>query len=127
MNDCSARNLRLRERGKLLEHALHHFGQVDLRLPGLAVRSGLRHEKREELVDEPDAVTHAIAERLSDKLQIMMVPMDGKNFFATDVMRSAFGNGLGNNNSNVDTSGADDSADPAPVATTAQRKPGRRP
>ena len=31
-----------------------------------------------------------IAERLSDKLQIMMVPMDGKNFFANDVMRSAF-------------------------------------
>jgi len=27
---------------------------------------------------------------LSDKLQIMMVPVDGKNFFANDVFRSAF-------------------------------------
>jgi hypothetical protein len=30
------------------------------------------------------------AGRLSDKLQIMMVPVDGKNFFANDVFRSAF-------------------------------------
>jgi regulator of protease activity HflC (stomatin/prohibitin superfamily) len=80
------------------------------------------------LKQNPMLIQKIIAERLSDKLQIMMVPMDGKNFFATDVMRSAFGKGLGNNNSNVDTSDADDSADPAPVATaTAQRKPARRP
>src|SRR2546430_8346462 len=38
----------------------------------------------------PMLIQKIIAERLSDKLQIMMVPMDGKNFFATDVMRSAF-------------------------------------
>jgi hypothetical protein len=29
-----------------------------------------------------------VAERLSDKLQIMMVPADGKFFFANDVLRS---------------------------------------
>ena len=29
-----------------------------------------------------------MAERLSDKLQIMMVPADGKFFFANDVLRS---------------------------------------
>jgi hypothetical protein len=28
-----------------------------------------------------------VAERLSDKLQIMMVPADGKFFFANDVLR----------------------------------------
>jgi regulator of protease activity HflC (stomatin/prohibitin superfamily) len=80
------------------------------------------------LKQNPMLIQKIIAERLSDKLQIMMVPMDGKNFFASDVMRSAFSNGLGNGNGNGDSSGADDSSDPAPVATAAaQRKPARRP
>ena len=30
-----------------------------------------------------------IAERLSDTVQIMMVPIDGKGFFANDVLRAA--------------------------------------
>jgi hypothetical protein len=30
-----------------------------------------------------------VVERLSDKVQIMMVPSDGKYFFANDVLRSA--------------------------------------
>jgi hypothetical protein len=30
-----------------------------------------------------------IAERLSDKVQIMMVPIDGKGFFANDVLKAA--------------------------------------
>jgi hypothetical protein len=69
-----------------------------------------------------------IAERLSDKLQIMMVPMDGKNFFATDVMRSAFQNNLNNNGGSPSPDNPDESDDPAPVATTAsQRKPAKRP
>jgi len=34
-----------------------------------------------------------IAERLSDKLQIIMVPTSGDNFFASDVLRSAFSGG----------------------------------
>lgn len=38
----------------------------------------------------PLLINKIIAERLSDKLQIMMVPFDGKNFFANDVLRSAF-------------------------------------
>jgi len=29
-----------------------------------------------------------VAEKLSDKLQIMMVPSDGKFFFANDVLKS---------------------------------------
>jgi hypothetical protein len=40
-----------------------------------------------------------IAERLSDKLQIIMVPTDGRNFFASDVLRSAFSGGITSNNS----------------------------
>jgi len=49
------------------------------------------------LKQNPMLIQKIIAERLSDKLQIMMVPMDGKNFFAADVMRSAFQNNLSNN------------------------------
>lgn len=83
------------------------------------------------LKQNPMLIQKIIAERLSDKLQIMMVPMDGKNFFASDVMRSAFQNGNGNTNGNGATATPDtpdDSDDPAPVATaTAQRKPAKRP
>ncbi|HTZ47179.1 MAG TPA: SPFH domain-containing protein [Verrucomicrobiae bacterium] len=71
------------------------------------------------LKQNPLLIQKIIAERLSDKLQIMMVPMDGKNFFAADVLRSAFQN----NNS----AGADPD-DPSPAAsTTAQQRSTRRP
>ncbi len=39
------------------------------------------------LKQEPLLINKIIAERLSDKLQIMMVPADGKYFFASDVLR----------------------------------------
>jgi len=42
------------------------------------------------LKQNPMLIQKIIAERPSDKLQIMMVPVDGKNFFANDVFRSAF-------------------------------------
>ncbi len=42
------------------------------------------------LRSNPMLIQKMIAERLSDKLQIIMVPMDGKNFFAGDVLKSAF-------------------------------------
>jgi hypothetical protein len=42
------------------------------------------------LKSNPMLIQKMIAERLSDKLQIIMVPMDGKNFFAGDVLKSAF-------------------------------------
>jgi len=84
------------------------------------------------LKQNPMLIQKIIAERLSDKLQIMMVPMDGKNFFATDVMRSAFQNQNQNNNgataapTTPDSQGDDD--DPSATATaTAQHKPARRP
>jgi regulator of protease activity HflC (stomatin/prohibitin superfamily) len=83
------------------------------------------------LKQNPMLIQKIIAERLSDKLQIMMVPMDGKNFFASDVMRSAFTNGLGNNG-NSGASGTpdndDDTVDATSVAAAAaQRKPNKRP
>jgi regulator of protease activity HflC (stomatin/prohibitin superfamily) len=72
------------------------------------------------LKQNPMLIQKIIAERLSDKLQIMMVPMDGKNFFASDVMRSAFQTGNAN--------ATDDSDDPGPLATSAaQRKQNKRP
>jgi regulator of protease activity HflC (stomatin/prohibitin superfamily) len=45
------------------------------------------------LKQNPMLIQKIIAERLSDKLQIIMVPTDGKNFFASDVLRSAFSGG----------------------------------
>ncbi len=42
------------------------------------------------LKQNPLLIQKIIAERLSDKVQIMMVPTDGKFFFANDVLRSAF-------------------------------------
>jgi regulator of protease activity HflC (stomatin/prohibitin superfamily) len=69
------------------------------------------------LKSNPMLIQKIIAERLSDKLQIMMVPVDGKNFFANDVFRSAF-NGVG--------SAADDEEGPT-TAASAQRKQPKRP
>jgi regulator of protease activity HflC (stomatin/prohibitin superfamily) len=43
------------------------------------------------LKDNPLLIQKIIAERLSDKVQIMMVPADVKNFFAGDVLRGALG------------------------------------
>lgn len=77
------------------------------------------------LKQNPMLIQKIIAERLSDKLQIMMVPMDGKNFFANDVMRSAFSGVTGGKDSG---SSDDNPDDPVPTATaTAQRKQPRRP
>jgi regulator of protease activity HflC (stomatin/prohibitin superfamily) len=77
------------------------------------------------LKQNPMLIQKIIAERLSDKLQIMMVPMDGKNFFANDVMRSAFsGVTSATNNASSDDSGDGDNAAPT---VSAQKKPGKRP
>ena len=80
------------------------------------------------LKQNPMLIQKIIAERLSDKLQIMMVPIDGKNFFASDVLRSAFSNGMGNNSGNGASSSSDGDAEAAPVATAAtQHKTNKRP
>jgi len=41
------------------------------------------------LKENPLLIQKIIAEKLSDKVQIMMVPSDGKFFFANDVLRGA--------------------------------------
>jgi regulator of protease activity HflC (stomatin/prohibitin superfamily) len=74
------------------------------------------------LKQNPMLIQKIIAERLSDKLQIIMVPMDGKNFFASDVLRSAF-SGANSGNSAYEEDGSD-SAQPA--VTAAQKRNGRR-
>src|SRR6266849_3940273 len=71
------------------------------------------------LKSNPMLIQKIIAERLSDKLQIMMVPIDGKNFFANDVLRSAF-------SSASSSASAEDPEDGTPVAA-AQKRSGRRP
>jgi regulator of protease activity HflC (stomatin/prohibitin superfamily) len=71
------------------------------------------------LKQNPMLIQKIIAERLSDKLQIMMVPIDGKNFFANDVLRSAF-------SSTSSSASVEDPEDGTPVAA-AQKRSGRRP
>ncbi len=62
------------------------------------------------LKQNPMLIQKIIAERLSDKLQIIMVPTDGKNFFANDVLRSAFsGTGI------AQPDDKDDSSDDPPA------------
>jgi hypothetical protein len=51
------------------------------------------------LKGNPLLINKIIAERLSDKLQIMMVPADGKFFFANDVLR---GMGIANQSDQAD-------------------------
>jgi regulator of protease activity HflC (stomatin/prohibitin superfamily) len=75
------------------------------------------------LKQNPMLIQKIIAERLSDKLQIMMVPMDGKNFFAADVMRSAFSGVAAGRNDDPGDGTDDPRAAPAPAA---QRKPRRQ-
>src|ERR1700730_6431968 len=73
------------------------------------------------LKQNPMLIQKIIAERLSDKLQIMMVPVDGKNFFANDVFRSAFsgvGAGSGSDSDNAFDDGGTLSASKAKKGST---------
>ena len=77
------------------------------------------------LKSNPMLIQKIIAERLSDKLQIMMVPVDGKNFFANDVFRSAF-SGVGAGSSS-DADGASDDGNGTLSASKAKKSSNRRP
>jgi regulator of protease activity HflC (stomatin/prohibitin superfamily) len=60
----------------------------------LAVADAARMKSEAEVLkDNPLLIQKIIAERLSDKVQIMMVPMDGKGFFANDVLKAATSGG----------------------------------
>jgi regulator of protease activity HflC (stomatin/prohibitin superfamily) len=80
------------------------------------------------LKQNPMLIQKIIAERLSDKLQIIMVPTDGKNFFATDVLRSALQSQNGGSSVSPDAA-TDDPATPPPTATASAqpRKTNRHP
>jgi regulator of protease activity HflC (stomatin/prohibitin superfamily) len=71
------------ERRKLLAEA-----EAD-RIRVTAVADAGRMKSEGEILKmNPLLINKIVAERLSDKLQIMMVPADGKFFFANDVLRS---------------------------------------
>ncbi|HKS72723.1 MAG TPA: SPFH domain-containing protein [Terriglobales bacterium] len=71
------------ERRKLLAEA-----EAD-RIRVTAVADAERMKSEGEILKQnPLLINKIVAERLSDKLQIMMVPSDGKFFFANDVLRS---------------------------------------
>jgi len=80
------------------------------------------------LKSNPMLIQKIIAERLSDKLQIMMVPIDGKNFFANDVMRSAFSSGgIGKGSDSPDEGDPEEASPTSLSATAGQKKPPKRP
>ena len=71
------------ERRKLLSEA-----EAD-RIRVTAVADAERMKSEGEILKQnPLLINKIVAERLSDKLQIMMVPSDGKFFFANDVLHS---------------------------------------
>jgi regulator of protease activity HflC (stomatin/prohibitin superfamily) len=63
------------------------------------------------LKENPLLIQKIVAERLSDKMQIMMVPMDGSQFFASEVFRSM-----------VPGAASDERATPKGATRTASRK-----
>jgi regulator of protease activity HflC (stomatin/prohibitin superfamily) len=59
----------------------------------MAAADGERMKSEAALLNQsPLLINKIIAERLSDKIQVMMVPSDGKFFFANDVFKSAAAN-----------------------------------
>jgi regulator of protease activity HflC (stomatin/prohibitin superfamily) len=73
------------------------------------------------LKQNPMLIQKIIAERLSDKLQIMMVPTNGNNFFASDVLRSAFAGGPTAGSSGNENDADQDGSAPAQKQTQAMR------
>jgi hypothetical protein len=59
----------------------------------MAKADGERMASEAELLNKsPLLINKIIAERLSDKIQVVMVPSDGKFFFANDVFKGAASN-----------------------------------
>jgi len=73
------------------------------------------------LKQNPLLIQKIIAERLSDKLQIMMVPTTGTNFFASDVFQSAFRNGVATQSDESDPDTPAPPVQPKPSSTAQQR------
>jgi regulator of protease activity HflC (stomatin/prohibitin superfamily) len=72
------------------------LSQADAQRVRLMAVADAERMKSEALVlkENPLLIQKIVAERLSDKVQIMMVPMDGKFFFANDVLKSTSMAGL---------------------------------
>ena len=68
----------------------NYLSQADAQRVRVMALADADRMKSEALVlkDNPLLIQKIIAERLSDKVQIMMVPMDGKFFFANDVLKT---------------------------------------
>jgi regulator of protease activity HflC (stomatin/prohibitin superfamily) len=71
------------------QHLLAEAEATRIRLTSAADIERMRNEAVV-LKTNPLLINKIVAERLSDKVQIMMVPSDGKFFFANDVLRSPF-------------------------------------
>lgn len=77
------------ERRNLLADAEAH------RIKIVAAADADRMTSEAELLNKsPLLINKIVAEKLSDKIQVVMVPSDGKFFFANDVFKSAAGNAI---------------------------------
>src|SRR6266576_3929138 len=78
--------------GEAQVHVLQAKGEADAEADRIRVTAAADAERMKGeaavLKQNPLLINKIVAERLSDKLQIMMVPADGKFFFANDVLRS---------------------------------------
>jgi regulator of protease activity HflC (stomatin/prohibitin superfamily) len=72
------------ERDRLMADAEANRIRVTAAADGERMRT-----EAEVLKDNPLLIQKIVAEKLSDKMQIMMVPMDGRDFFANDIFRGA--------------------------------------
>jgi regulator of protease activity HflC (stomatin/prohibitin superfamily) len=73
------------------------LSQADAQRVRIMAVADAERMKSEALVlkDNPLLIQKIVAERLSDKVQIMMVPMDGKFFFTNDVLKTSPIGGFG--------------------------------
>jgi uncharacterized membrane protein YqiK len=63
------------------------------RIKVVSAADTVRMTREAELLNKsPLLINKIVAERLSDKIQVVMVPSDGKFFFANDVFKSAAAN-----------------------------------
>jgi hypothetical protein len=65
------------------------------RIRVVSVADAERMKSEAQLLNQsPLLINKIVAERLSDKIQVLMVPSDGKFFFANDVFKGAASNSI---------------------------------
>src|SRR5262249_60222353 len=100
--DATVKNVEANAAGKVIDSKAelekrNLLSQADAQRVRLMAVADAERMKSEAVVlkENPLLIQKIVAERLSDKVPIMMVPMDGKYFFTNDVLKSTAFGGLG--------------------------------